>query len=135
MKNIKKICIILILFIFNIGNVQAQVKENDTISQIKEIRLNKDKYIGKPFAVLLADLKIKPALIISLSPANNRNVINTTTFYFRSDLNNYYIRIVWQDFITKKEVKGIEKTHKYKATNEGKNILKGYIVKDILTRY
>ena len=135
MKNIIKICLIIILFIFNIGIVEAQVKENDTISQIKEIRLNKEKYIGKPFAVLLGDLKIKPVVIISLSPANNRNVINTTTFYLRSDLNNYYIRIVWQDFITKKEVKEIEKTHKYKATNEGKNILKGYIVKDILTRY
>ena len=130
-----KICLILILFIFNIGNVEAQIKENDTVIKIKEIRLNKEKYIGKPLAVLLADLKIKPVKIISGSPANNRNVINTTDFHFRSDLNNYYISILWQEHITNKEIKKIEKANKYKATNEEVNIFKECIVKDVFARY
>lgn len=144
MKNIIKACLILLLFIFNSRYAEAQVKENDTISQIKEIRLNKEKYIGQPFAVLLDDLKIKPVKIISGSPANNRNVINTTSLYFRSDLNNYYIRIVWQDYILKTEIneknnnRQLNKSEidaKYSYTKERKNSLKNKIIKDIITHY
>ena len=144
MKNIIKACLILLLFIFNSRYAEAQVKENDTISQIKEIRLNKEKYIGQPFAVLLDDLKIKPVKIITGYPANNRNVINTTSLYFRSDLNNYYIRIVWQDYILKTEIneknnnRQLNKSEidaKYSYTKERKNSLKNKIIKDIITHY
>jgi hypothetical protein len=139
-----KICLILLLFIFNSINTKAQEKENDTISLIKEIRLNKEKYIGKPFAVLLDDLKIKPNKIFHSSPANNRNVVYMTSLYFRSDLNNFYITIVWQDYIPKTEInernnyRQLNKSEidaKYSFTKEKKNYVKNKIIKDIITHY
>jgi hypothetical protein len=137
MKNTLKIFVIFLLMLTN--KIAAQESKNDTINQIIQTRINKDKYIGKSFVVLLNDLKIKPVKIMHLSPINNRKAVKSSILYFRNDINNYYIDIVWQDYILKTEINEKDNNGQLNkaeiVTKERKNSLKNKIIKDIITHY
>jgi hypothetical protein len=56
----KKVCIIIFIYLFTNNIVKSQVTNVlDTLGYLKTIASNKANYIGKPFSVLLKELKIQ----------------------------------------------------------------------------
>jgi hypothetical protein len=56
----KKVCLIIFIYLFTNTIVKSQVTNVlDTLGYLKTIESNKANYIGKPFSVLLKDLKIQ----------------------------------------------------------------------------
>lgn len=136
-----KIFLILFLFFLN-GFVKSQEisgkkKITDTLAYAKKFETNKEKYIGKPFSLLLKDMiqmQFKKAKSEFREDINNP--LPSTSFSFSDkDINsgnNVIMIIKWKaDDSATTPLEFFEQEHNYRFTPNEKNFLEKKIVTDI----
>lgn len=133
MKKIFKLTIVLFLLLIVSNKLSAQI---DTLNYVKQFEVNKAKYIGKPFSVLLNDMTgIKPLSNFSFSAFTNKNKRIFTEFNFvEKDLiknNSINLTIYWADPIPSSDIKYYETKNKCLFTNDEKTFYNTKIIKDI----
>ncbi|MCY0978968.1 hypothetical protein PGH12_09165 [Chryseobacterium wangxinyae] len=133
---------IIILFLFmNIFFVKAQGLNvfttctkrpiTDTVSYLKKIEINKEKYIGKPFSNLLNDLGL-------LKPKITRIVfdkkINTIFKFSERDFYNKQVILIifWEQNFLPMPIKHFEKVNNFRFTTNEKNFYIDKTIKDII---
>ena len=138
MKN--KSIFIAIFFMIGIGSVNAQVL--DTLSYVRSIVANKNKYIGKTFNDLEKDLKIE---IKSFFPSpyigKNSQEENTVFYFIRpieiEDFDSPSIAIDWESYldirISKRILYNLRSNSNIESwwNPESKNFYKNAVIKDI----
>lgn len=85
MKNSLKTLTVLSLFIMNISCAQTVMR---SVSDAREVELNKTEFIGKPLSYLLSKMNVEVKSTLP-APNKNRNEINRITFRF---ISNYEYR-------------------------------------------
>ncbi len=82
----KKLCLIIFIYLLTNNIVKSQVtNERDTLGYLKTIESNKANYIGKPFSVLLKDLKFQIKFFspfASLPYDKTKETSTSFSFYF-----------------------------------------------------
>jgi len=113
----------------------SQQKQLDTLNYIKQFETNKASYIGKPFSVLLNDMKkIKPKTVW-FTPLPNKNNVKNSQFKFADKENSFRrpitLLITWKDFIPYSDVKYLYLKNKFYFTEEEKEFYGDKIIQDI----
>jgi len=127
--------IVLSIFFFT-AQTKAQTV-GDTLQYLKNnFELKKDSYIGKPFSVLLTDLKIQPTVVWYITPFNRRNAVITSLFKFVKKEYSYnsstvFLSISWQEEIPKDTVKYYEQKNGSLFTIDERTFYGNKIIKDI----
>ncbi|ALR31858.1 hypothetical protein ATE47_15650 [Chryseobacterium sp. IHB B 17019] len=127
----------LFLFCFN-PFLKAQKAVSDTLVYVKKFETNKEKYIGKPFSLLLKDMT-------QLQPKNAKSDINedpskpleSTMFTFSNkDISSGHevtLIIKWKpDTIPNTPIEFFEQEHNYRFTVSERNFFEKKVVKDIV---
>ena len=127
----------LFLFCFN-PFLKAQKAVSDTLAYVKKFETNKEKYIGKPFSLLLKDMT-------QLQPKNAKSDINedpskpleSTMFTFSNkDISSGHevtLIIKWKpDTIPNTPIEFFEQEHNYRFTVSERNFFEKKVVKDIV---
>ncbi|KMQ68290.1 hypothetical protein ACM39_10500 [Chryseobacterium sp. FH2] len=111
---------------------------NDTLAYLKKFEINKDKYIGKPFSLLLKNMvQIQPKKAKSTFNADVNNSISSTIFTFSNkDINSdkeITLLVKWKtDEIPSTPIEFFEQEHNYRYTPSEKNFFEKKVVKDIM---
>jgi hypothetical protein len=127
--------IVLSIFFFTV-QIKAQ-SVTDTLQYLKNnFELKKSNYIGKPFSVLLTDLRIQPTQSWHITPFRKKNSVISTDFYFLKKGFTYnpstiVLSIYWQEEIPRATVEVYEKKNGYLFTSDEKTFYGNKIVKDI----
>ncbi|WBV55521.1 hypothetical protein PFY10_14930 [Chryseobacterium daecheongense] len=120
------------------GSLKAQKQVTDTLAYLKKFETNKEKYIGKPFSLLLKDLsQLQPKKAKSDINENPGSPLLNTTFRFsESDINSAQeptIIIKWKpDNSPTTPIEFFEQEHNYRFTTSERNFFEKKIVKDIV---
>lgn len=128
----KNILLIFSILLFN--NLYGQ--KVDTLDYLKKIEYNKAKYIGKPFSVLLKDLKDLPPQTIWGSPHGKyKNIINRHYIGFHKGefrLNDVIVMFIsWEDSLSRDKVRYYEQKNKSYFTEEEKDFYSNKTIKNI----
>lgn len=120
------------------GSLKAQKQVTDTLAYLKKFETNKEKYIGKPFSLLLKDLsQLQPKKAKSDINENPGSPLLNTTFRFsESDINSAHaptMIIKWKpDNSPTTQIEFFEQEHNYRFTISERNFFEKKIVKDIV---
>lgn len=136
-----KLLFSIFLFFLN-GSVKSQTSGKkavtDTLSYAKKFEINKEKYIGKPFSLLLKDLtQMQPKKAKSEFREDMNNPLPSTSFSFsdKKDINSgsdVIMIIKWKaDDTATTPLEFFEQEHNYQFTPNEKNFLEKKIVMDI----
>jgi hypothetical protein len=134
-----KIFLFGILFFLN-GFTKAQEtskKAIDTLSYLRKFEMNKDKYIGKRFGLLIKDMvQMQPKMAKSTFNEDVNNPMTSTSFRFSEkdfDSDNDLTLIVkWRtDDIPTGPIQFAEEGNNYRFTVGQKNMVEKKIIKDI----
>jgi len=127
----------LFLFYFN-PFLKAQKTVSDTLAYIKRFETNKEKYIGKPFSLLLKDMtQLQPKKAKSDINEDPNKPLQSTMFTFSnkdvSSGNQATLIITWRaDNIPNTPIEFFEQEHNYRFTVSEKNFFEKKVVKDIV---
>ncbi|SDI89335.1 hypothetical protein SAMN05421846_11822 [Chryseobacterium taeanense] len=130
------ISVVCLLF-FGAANAQKTKIINDTLSYARKFETNKEKYIGKPFSLLLKDMALmQPTKAKSDIREDSDNPLPGTIFIFSDkDINSekeVTMAIKWKaDAAPTTPLEFFEQEHNYRFTANEKNFLEKKIVKDI----
>lgn len=140
MKIQLKIFLFGLLFFLN-GFAKAQENSNkkaiDTLSYLRKFEMNKDKYIGKRFGLLIKDMvQMQPKMAKSTFNEDVNNPMTSTSFKFSEkdfDTGNDFTLIVkWRaDDIPTGPIQFAEEGNNYRFTVGQKNMLEKKIIRDI----
>ena len=115
------------ILLFLSGFLQAQKPVSDTLAYAKKFETNKEKYIGKPFSLLLKDMvQLQPQKAKSDIKDNQDNPLPSTLFRFSNkDINSdgeVTLVIKWKpDSSPTTPIEFFEQEHNYRFTvNERK---------------
>ncbi len=125
-------------FLFLNTALNAQKTVSDTLSYAKKFETNKQKYIGKPFSLLLKDmtqLQFKKAK--SDIKEDNENTLPSTIFRFSdkevNSPNEVSFIIKWKtDNLPVTPIEFFEQEHNYRFTINERNFFEKKIIKDIV---
>ncbi|MDN4012447.1 hypothetical protein QX233_08260 [Chryseobacterium gambrini] len=125
-------------FLFLNTALNAQKTVSDTLSYAKKFETNKQKYIGKPFSLLLKDmtqLQFKKAK--SDIKEDNENTLPSTIFRFSdkevNSPNEVSFIIKWKtDNLPVTPIEFFEQEHNYCFTINERNFFEKKIIKDIV---
>lgn len=123
--------------LFFITDLHAQKAVSDTLAYAKKFETNKQKYIGKPFSLLLKDmtqLQFKKAK--SDINEDKENALPSTIFRFSdkeiNSPNEVSFVIKWKaDTAPVTPIEFFEQEHNYRFTLNEKNFFEKKIIKDI----
>ena len=138
-----KTILIAIFFMIGISSISLQAQVSDTLSCVRGIVANKNKYIGKTFNDLEKDLKIE---IKSFFPSpyigKNSQEENTVFYFIRpieiDDFDSPSIKIYWESYLDTRISKQLLYNLRSNSINESwwnpesKNFYKNAIIKDII---
>ncbi|WP_326981858.1 hypothetical protein VUJ46_16710 [Chryseobacterium sp. MYb264] len=129
-----------ILFFLN-GFVKAQKtsdkKAVDTVSYLRKFEMNKDKYIGKRFGLLMKDMiQMQPKMAKSVFNEDVNNPMTSTAFRFSEksfdDTHTPTLIVKWRtDDIPTGPIQFAEEGNNYRFSLGQKNMLEKKIIKDI----
>lgn len=117
--------------------VSARRNVTDTLAYAKKFEMNKEKYIGKPFSLLLKDMaQMHPKKAKSEFREDTNNPLPSTSFTFSDkDIdsgNDVTMFIRWKaDDATTTPLEFFEQEHNYRFTPNEKNFLEKKIIRDI----
>ncbi|MDR6159118.1 hypothetical protein QF023_002634 [Chryseobacterium sp. SLBN-27] len=117
--------------------VSARRNVTDTLAYAKKFEMNKEKYIGKPFSLLLKDMaQMHPKKAKSEFREDTNNPLPSTSFTFSDkdiDSGNDVTMIIrWKaDDATTTPLEFFEQEHNYRFTPNEKNFLEKKIIRDI----
>lgn len=125
-------------FIFFTRLIEAQKPVNDTLAYAKKFEINKDKYIGKPFSLLLKDmtqLQFKKAK--SDIKADPNNTLPSTLFRFSDKYidsgNEVNLVIRWKpDAASTTQIEFFQEEHNYGFTVNERNFFDKKEIRDIV---
>ncbi|WP_185207191.1 hypothetical protein [Chryseobacterium sp. C3] len=125
-------------FLFINTALNAQKPVSDTLAYAKKFETNKQKYIGKPFSLLLKDmtqLQFKKAK--SDIKEDQENAIPSTIFRFSdkevNSPNEVSFVIKWKaDTAPVTPIEFFEQEHNYRFTLNERNFFEKKIIKDIV---
>lgn len=125
-------------FLFLNTALNAQKTVSDTLAYAKKFETNKQKYIGKPFSLLLKDmtqLQFKKAK--SDIKEDNENTLPSTIFRFSdrevNSPNEVSFIIKWKpDNVPVTPIEFFEQEHNYHFTINERNFFEKKIIKDIV---
>jgi hypothetical protein len=135
--------LLLNLFLFFLNGfvksqeVSARRNVTDTLAYAKKFEMNKEKYIGKPFSLLLKDMaQMHPKKAKSEFREDTNNPLPSTSFTFSDkdiDSGNDVTMIIrWKaDDATTTPLEFFEQEHNYRFTPNEKNFLEKKIIRDI----
>lgn len=109
----------------------------DTLAYAKKFEMNKEKYLGKPFSLLLKDMvQMEPKKGKSEFREDMNNPLPSTSFSFSdkdiSSVNNVLMIIKWKaDDTATTPLEFFEQEHNYRFTPNERNFLEKKIVMDI----
>ncbi|WP_428071311.1 hypothetical protein [Chryseobacterium gambrini] len=123
--------------LFFITDLHAQKTVSDTLTYAKKFETNKQKYIGKPFSLLLKDmtqLQFKKAK--SDIKEDQENALPSTIFRFSdkevNSPNEVSFVIKWKaDTAPVTPIEFFEQEHNYRFTLNERNFFEKKIIKDI----
>lgn len=123
--------------LFFITDLHAQKAVSDTLTYAKKFETNKQKYIGKPFSLLLKDmtqLQFKKAK--SDIKEDQENALPSTIFRFSdkelNSPNEVSFVIKWKaDTAPVTPIEFFEQEHNYRFTLNERNFFEKKIIKDI----
>ncbi|SIQ67597.1 hypothetical protein SAMN05880574_12038 [Chryseobacterium sp. RU37D] len=135
-----KIRFSLFLFILLICNqaLKSQKTVSDTLAYVKKFEINKEKYIGKPFSLLLKDMTLlQPKNAKSDISEDPESPLQSTMFMFSdkniSSANGTFLIIKWKaDAIPNTPIEFFEQEHNYRFTLSERNFFEKKVVKDIV---
>lgn len=124
--------------LFFITDLHAQKAVSDTLGYAKKFETNKQKYIGKPFSLLLKDmtqLQFKKAK--SDIKEDQENALPSTIFRFSdkevNSPNEVSFVIKWKaDTAPVTPIEFFEQEHNYRFTLNERNFFEKKIIKDIV---
>lgn len=136
-----KLPLFVFLFFLN-GFIKSQEVSGkktvtDTLAYAKRFEINKEKYIGKPFSLLLKDMsQMQPKQAKSEFREDTSNPLPSTAFTFSDkDINsgnNVMMIIRWKpDDTATTPLEFFEQEHNYRFTPNEKNFLEKKIVWDL----
>ncbi|MCJ8152540.1 hypothetical protein MKJ01_02045 [Chryseobacterium sp. SSA4.19] len=137
MKIYVNICITAILLFLN-GLSKAQKPVNDTLVYLKKFETNKEKYIGKPFSLLLKDMvQLQPKKAKSDFREDLNNPLPNTSFTFsQKEMGSRpeaTLSIRWKaDDSPTAPIEFFEQEHNYFFTLNERNFFEKKIIKDII---
>lgn len=125
-------------FLFLNTALNAQKTVSDTLAYAKKFETNKQKYIGKPFSLLLKDmtqLQFKKAK--SDIKEDQENTLPSTIFRFAdkevNSPNEVSFTIKWKiDNLPVTPIEFFEQEHNYRFTINERNFFEKKIIKDIV---
>lgn len=125
-------------FLFLNTALNAQKTVSDTLAYAKKFETNKQKYIGKPFSLLLKDmtqLQFKKAK--SDIKEDQENALPSTIFRFSdkevNSPNEVSFIIKWKtDNLPVTPIEFFEQEHNYRFTINERNFFEKKIIKDIV---
>ncbi|WP_336732473.1 hypothetical protein [Chryseobacterium sp. VD8] len=125
-------------FLFLNTALNAQKTVSDTLAYAKKFETNKQKYIGKPFSLLLKDmtqLQFKKAK--SDIKEDQENTLPSTIFRFSdkevNSPNEVSFIIKWKtDNLPVTPIEFFEQEHSYRFTINERNFFEKKIIKDIV---
>ena len=125
-------------FLFLNTALNAQKTVSDTLAYAKKFETNKQKYIGKPFSLLLKDmtqLQFKKAK--SDIKEDQENTLASTIFRFAdkevNSPNEVSFTIKWKtDNLPVTPIEFFEQEHNYRFTINERNFFEKKIIKDIV---
>lgn len=128
----------LTFFLFLNTALNAQKTVSDTLAYAKKFETNKQKYIGKPFSLLLKDmtqLQFKKAK--SDIKEDQENTLPSTIFRFSdkevNSPNEVSFIIKWKtDNLPVTPIEFFEQEHNYRFTINERNFFEKKIIKDIV---
>ncbi len=126
----------LLLLISSFFSAQKPVK--DTLAYLKRFEINKEKYIGKPFSLLLKDMdQLQPVKARSDIQENTDNPLPSTLFTFSgrdiSAGNQPSLVITWKpDDSPTTPLEFFQEEHNYRFTVSEKNYLEKKIIRNII---
>jgi len=138
-----KLLLYTFLFLLN-GFVKSQEISKkkavtDTLSYVKKFEINKEKYIGKPFSLLLKDMiQLQPKKAKSEFREDTNNPLPSTSFSFSdkdiNSVNDDVIMVIkWKpDNSATTPLEFFEQEHNYRFTPNEKNFLEKKVVMDII---
>lgn len=147
-----KLIFILLLITGSFFNAQEVIREKDgtviimthcarkyardTLAYLKEFEVAKDRYIGKPFSILLSDMTlVQPKTVSSEFHGRKKNITPGSRFKFSPGTpgvgNPATLLIRWQDPVPRDQTKYYEQKNSFYFTTEEKNFYGNKIVKDI----
>lgn len=137
--NFKLLSVVCLLFFGAAGAQEISGKKiiSDTLAYAKKFETNKEKYIGKPFSLLLKDMaQMQPRKAKSDIREDRDNPLPSTIFTFSDkDINSgkeVIMAIKWRaDAVTTTPLEFFEQEHNYRFTVSEKNFLEKKIIKDI----
>lgn len=120
------------------GFLKAQKPVSDTLAYAKKFEINKEKYIGKPFSLLLKDmtqLQFKKAK--SDIKADPNNTLPSTLFRFSDkDINSgkeVTLVIRWKpDTASTTQIEFFQEEHNYNFTVNERNFFDKKVIRDIV---
>lgn len=130
-NKMKKLFFTIFIFLFSFAYSQL-----DTLNYIKQFEVNKINYIGKPFSVLLNDMKqIQPKTVWSLNHGRYKTFIIGNRFKFVdkdfSFHNAITLSITWQETIPMSDFKFYSIKNNFFFTQEERDFYGTKIIKDI----
>lgn len=121
------------IFIFSFSFAYSQL---DTLNYIKQFEVNKINYIGKPFSILLNDMKqIQPKTVWPIRHGRFKTFILGNSFNFCDKEFSFYnaitLAITWQETIPMSDFKYFGIKNNYFFTQDEKTFYGNKIIKDI----
>ncbi|SIS88527.1 hypothetical protein [Chryseobacterium gambrini] len=124
--------------LFFITDLHAQKAVSDTLGYAKKFETNKQKYIGKPFSLLLKDMKqLQFKKAKSDIKEDQENALPSTIFRFSdkelNSPNEVSFVIKWKaDTAPVTPIEFFEQEHNYRFTLNERNFFEKKIIKDIV---
>ncbi|WP_294251020.1 hypothetical protein [uncultured Chryseobacterium sp.] len=121
------------------GKLTAQKSIKDTAAYLKKFETNREKYIGKPFSLLLKDMALlqirKAKSEISEDAANT---LLTTRFLFSDqniDSSQPALVIRWKaDDAPVTPIEFLEQDHQYRFTVSERNFFEKKVIRDLMVK-
>ena len=138
MLKMKNTIILLGFFCTTMLVCKSQSSRIDTLQYLINIEKSKQNYVGKPFAVLINSLEIKPLSAFSVFASNDKNSLVETAFFFENTIDrvkagSIRMIIIWQEKSKNiQEAWKLEKKGTNGLTNEQIQFYHGKKIKDIV---
>lgn len=148
-----KLLIILLLIFGSFSNAQEVIREKDgtvimmahcerkyardTLAYLKEFEVSKERYIGKPFSLLLRDMTlVKPKTVAAAFHDRKKNKISGSMFKFskkKPDVGKPVILLIlWQETLPRDGTQYYEQKNTFYFTNDEQDFYGSKIIKDII---
>lgn len=120
------------------GFLNAQKPVKDTLTYLKKFEINKEKYIGKPFSLLLKDMaQLQPTKARSDIKEDRDNPLPSTVFTFSerniSSGNQPSLVITWKpDDSPTTPLEFFQEEHNYRFTVSEKNYFEKKIIRNMV---